>query len=230
MFIHKSHVQAFVECPRKLQYLLENIPFEPTVSMQIGTIFHEFARWFFEKVDPSVADPKFEFRKLIPTTLPPVVRVLCENFVDWEAERLLRMRREGTARYWKPIGLEVELRNEAEQLEGTIDRIDELPDGTVVIVEYKTGKPVISSVRRELAIYALLAKPFYPVSRVAMFNPNKKFAFVQKIDDRMLRKARRYVLAVRRAIELRQFPKNEDFWCITCPWLSICSGEVSWES
>ena len=216
--VHKTHVQAFVECPRRLKFLLENVPTEVTVCMQIGDLFHRFARYFFEVADPKMKDLK----SLVPQTYPPIVQELCLRFVEWETQRLARMRKEGTSHLWKPIAMEVYLENREEGIAGTIDRIDELPSGNVAIVEYKTGRPVVSAVRRELGLYALLAKPYYPVELVAMFNPNKQYAYVQKVDDRLLRKARLLVLAVRRAIESGNFPRNEDHWCITCPYLSVC--------
>lgn len=220
--IHKHHVQAFVECPWKFWQIVSGKTFEQNVSMQIGDLFHRFAKEFFEFAEAEAVDPERQFLALIPQEYPPVVRRLCETFVRWEAQRLLRMRREGTAKFWKPVAREIYLENTAEGIAGTIDRVDELPDGSVIIIEYKTGSPRIATVRRELGFYALLAQPYFPVSMVGMFNPDKPLVFTQRVDNSMLQRTRRYVLQIRQAIELRNFPRHSGDWCTFCPFLSDC--------
>ncbi|MFW2830200.1 double-strand break repair protein AddB [Sphingomonas sp. ID0503] len=109
-----------------------------------GTLVHRvLEEWFLhDDARPDALRPRAE-RLLDQVAAHPVLRALWEprlmEAVDWVAARLAEDRAQGR----DPI--KVEIKGEAEiagiTLQGTADRIDRLSDGSLAIVDYKTGMP-----------------------------------------------------------------------------------------
>jgi DNA helicase II / ATP-dependent DNA helicase PcrA len=113
------------------------------------------------------------------------------------------------------------------KLTGRIDRMDRAPDGSVVIVDYKTGKARSQEDADEslqLSIYAMAAqqKWGYRVNELVFHNLEGNIPVVSKRTEFQLEQARERVLAVVRGIADGNFKPKPDFYCNFCAFRGLC--------
>ncbi len=175
---------AFEKCP--LQYKFEHllrIPKRGNENQSFGQSVHGTLQESFERYrtrtamsaptlfDQAPAVVNKAFSEVVPTD--ELLEIYRERFVDeWYASADARTKRYEAGRialmkYAKRIatqtfdlaGIEVgfTLKFGDAVVKGRIDRIDRLPDGTVQITDYKTGKPKDDPDRDQLFIYQLAA-------------------------------------------------------------------------
>jgi DNA helicase II / ATP-dependent DNA helicase PcrA len=110
---------------------------------------------------------------------------------------------------------------------GRIDRMDRAPDGSTIIVDYKTGKARSQEDADEslqLSIYAMAAqeKWGYRVSELAFHNLEGNVAVVSKRTEFQLEQARERVLDVARNIADGHFEPEMGFHCSFCAFRGLC--------
>jgi DNA helicase-2/ATP-dependent DNA helicase PcrA len=110
---------------------------------------------------------------------------------------------------------------------GRIDRIDRAPDGTVAVVDYKTGKARSqedADDSLQLSIYAMAAheKWGYNVGQLVFHNLEGNVPVVSKRSEFQLKEARERVLAVARGIADGNFDAKIDFHCNFCAFRGLC--------
>jgi ATP-dependent DNA helicase UvrD/PcrA len=110
---------------------------------------------------------------------------------------------------------------------GRIDRMDRLPDGSVAIVDYKTGKARSQEDADEslqLSIYAMAAqqKWGYRVGELAFHNLEGNVAVVSRRAEFQLEQARERVQAVARGIAAGDFEPDPGFHCNFCAFRGLC--------
>jgi len=239
--IRKSALETWLECPKRYELLwIKKIPAKPTVSMQIGTYFHDFASKFFDKLDYDVLRKKTTwqdvivyFGKFMPRH--PILRPLVRNFFEFEARRWLKivMLFDDPVRYFKPVDTERYFQADIDGifLEGTVDRIDRLSDESLVNIEYKVAnRLVLPDIRLELAFYNILineSKTYdQPVTHIGYYNPKINSWFSEKVSQKLLQTARRRILQFKRANELGIFEKRPGMRCFFCPVADECLKEA----
>jgi len=110
---------------------------------------------------------------------------------------------------------------------GRIDRMDRAADGSVNIVDYKTGKARSQEDADEslqLSIYAMAAsaKWGYGVSTLVFHNLEGNVPVLSKRTEFQLEQARERVLAAARGIAEGNFKPKPDFYCNFCAFRGLC--------
>ncbi|HTC48970.1 MAG TPA: ATP-dependent DNA helicase [Candidatus Aquilonibacter sp.] len=110
---------------------------------------------------------------------------------------------------------------------GRIDRMDRVADGSVAIVDYKTGKARSQEDADEslqLSIYAMAAqqKWGYRVGELIFHNLEGNVAITSRRDDFQLERARERVQAVARGIAEGNFDAEPGFHCTFCAFRGLC--------
>jgi len=110
---------------------------------------------------------------------------------------------------------------------GRIDRMDRAPDGSVNIVDYKTGKARSQEDADEslqLSIYAMAAheKWGYRVGSLVFHNLEGNVPVFSRRTEFQLEEARQRVLAVARGIAEGNFEPNLDYHCNFCAFRGLC--------
>jgi DNA helicase-2/ATP-dependent DNA helicase PcrA len=110
---------------------------------------------------------------------------------------------------------------------GRIDRVDRMADGSVAIVDYKTGKARSQEDADEslqLSIYAMAAqeKWGYRVGELAFHNLEGNVAVFSKRAEFQLEEARQRVQAVARSIAAGDFEPKIDYHCNFCAFRGLC--------
>src|SRR5215469_10873365 len=120
-----------------------------------------------------------------------------------------------------------EVRLEGATVAGRIDRIDDLGDGRVAIIDYKTGKPRAQEDADEslqLSIYAIAAqeKWGYRAERLVFYNLEEASAVSTTRERLQLEEAKAKVKEVAERIERGEFNPKPGFHCRFCSYRSLC--------
>lgn len=121
---------------------------------------------------------------------------------------------------------------------GRVDRIDRLPDGTLEIIDYKTGRNSIDEkqIRNnlQLAIYTLAAKTIPEITRgpknseikvsLHYVELGKVVTGILKQED--LEKASQKILAKAEEIENSDFACSKSIFCENCEYKLLCQAQI----
>src|SRR6266545_1056098 len=109
---------------------------------------------------------------------------------------------------------------------GRVDRIDEEPDGTLHVIDYKTGSQPDEIDARQLRLYAIMAEESLckTVSRTSFWYLDDGRTWTAELTDEDKHRARSELLdAVSLMASVSEFPPNVGPHCGHCPYLYACS-------
>lgn len=142
-----SRLKTFLECPRKYDFsVVQKIPGRPSPHLDLGSNVHAALRDFL-RLPP--AQRTWEalleaYRAAWRANKPAFARRTRDELRDWgeRGKAMLQRFFDEVAPDLEPLALEKNVRIEFADftLGGRVDRVDALPDGTLRVVDYKTGK------------------------------------------------------------------------------------------
>lgn len=240
-----SKLGRFVNCPLAFRYsYIEHLPEPASIYQLRGTLVHVVLQQLFAEVTPCERTP--ERARAILEAAWPAFRS-DDEFLALELDEaatasFLREIHSLLARYFaledptqvRPVGVELDLHAEVDgiDLHGIIDRLDHLPDGRFVLVDYKTGRsPRAERSRSRLTgvqFYALLCERVLGVrpSEVRLMYLGDQVVVVDEPTDQSMRGLRQRATAVWAAIEracaTEDFRPNPSPLCKTCAFRGTC--------
>ncbi|HEV2362202.1 MAG TPA: PD-(D/E)XK nuclease family protein [Acidimicrobiales bacterium] len=240
-----SKVSAFTSCPLAFRYsVIDRLPEPPSAEAVKGTLVHSTLQALFSGHDAGSRsraaagaaletafaamkeDPEFIALGLTPEAV--------ESF-GADAETLL----DGYFRLEDPdrvnaIGLELDLRADLDGIvmRGIIDRLDLLPSGDLVVVDYKTGRsPSVDHSRKRMAgvhFYAWLCEQIIGVRpvEIRLMYLRDSVSVSTETSEQLMRGLRQRSAAVWQAIiracEHDDFRPHPSALCKWCSFTDYC--------
>ncbi|HEY6338924.1 MAG TPA: ATP-dependent DNA helicase [Candidatus Sulfotelmatobacter sp.] len=232
-----SAVDTYERCP--LQFKLERdwrMPRDIPAAMQYGAAMHRVLRTYYDSVRDGRAKSDDELIDQLRQDLSSAGiqdRYQHELYEKQGVEQLrdfLESARVAAAPEVLHTEEAFEVRFGETVVVGRIDRIDRAPDGSVRVLDYKTGKARTQEDADEslqLSIYSLAAqeKWGYRVGSVAFHNLEGNVAVATRRSILQLEEARERVRAAAQGIAAGDFRAKPDFHCSFCPYRSVCPAK-----
>lgn len=242
-YLSYSQIETFRTCPLhfRLKYIFK-IPTAPSAAMSFGTSMHNALKDFYTAVKGGAkANRKLLYEYLNNNWIE-------EGFSSKKhEEKFFEKGKEYLGEYFKkqfdmkklPVLMEesfiIPLAKDL-VIGGKIDRVDDLGDGKIEIVDYKTGAnvPTQKDVDHDmqLTFYALAAttlkeKPFNKKPEEVLltlyyFDGAKKITTTRTRSQ--LEKAKEEILKMREKIEKSDFKCSGNILCKTCEYKNLCNA------
>ncbi|MBN1872284.1 MAG: ATP-dependent helicase [Candidatus Omnitrophica bacterium] len=224
-----TQIESYMSCPLKYKYsFVDIIPRRQKPYFSLGTVMHEVLRQFYGFVQQGVPVDSEKLLEIYENCW------LSSGYNSKKEERLYKARgRKELMEFYKinkadlirPLYLEKKFTIElgGRPFKGYIDRIDELEDGKVEIIDYKTGKSEKESTI-QLDLYAIAAaeKLGLDVGKLSFYyiSTNKKRTFARSFED--LEKTKSKVSDVISKIESGEFQPKLSYMCKFCDYQILC--------
>ena len=227
-------VETYGTCP--LQFKLERewrIPQDVPAAMQFGAAMHRVLRTYFDSVRQERPKTEDELIELFELDFAQAViddtyqRELYEEQGTRQIKDFLAALRGRPVPKVLHTEEHFEVRVGGATVAGRIDRIDDLGNGRVAIVDYKTGKPRAQEDADEslqLSIYAIAAqeKWGYHADRLIFYNLEEAAAVTTSRDRFQLEEAKAKVKDVAERIEVGDFDPKPGYHCRFCSYRNLC--------
>jgi DNA helicase-2/ATP-dependent DNA helicase PcrA len=249
-YLSYSQIETFRTCPLhyKLSYIFK-VPTPPSASLSFGSSLHAVMKEFYERVKQGVKP-----------TEKAIIEILNEKWIKEgytskaHEEKFLEKGKLYLSGYLKEefdlkripqlmeqrFTLPLPFREKEKPLKvgGVMDRVDVLPDGSLEIVDYKTGAtiPSQSEVDKnlQLTFYALAAstiqeEPFKKLPEsinLSLYFFDNQERLTTKRTKEELQKAVDEIYGVRREIEGSDFKCSGNMLCEKCEFSLFCRGDI----
>jgi DNA helicase-2/ATP-dependent DNA helicase PcrA len=229
-----SAVESYETCPLQFKFEREwKLSRQVQAAMQYGATMHRLLRTYYDSVRLGRTKTNDEVLQLFRDDLA-TTGIQDDYQRDLYLKKGLQQLQDflaGTRSTPPPDVLHTEewfdVQIAGTKVAGRIDRIDSNADGSVNIVDYKTGKARSQEDADEslqLSIYAMAAyeKWGYRVGALAFHNLEGNVPVFSKRAEFQLAEARDRVLAVARGIAEGNFEPKLDYHCNFCAFRGLC--------
>ncbi len=239
-YLSYSQIQTFDVCPLhyKLKYILK-IPSSPSPATAFGQSVHAALRDFYFRKKNNVETDFKDIEQIVKNTW------MSEGYSSIEEERnaykkAIDVVTKYLTQHFNPNNLPLELELPFEffinrlRVGGRIDRIDTIPDGTIEIIDYKTGTniPDEKSLQKNLQLttYALAAlnmrelhkNPEHVKLSLYYLEADKKISTTRTMEQ--LEAAKQEITEKAKEIAESDFACSKSFLCRNCEYSMLCSA------
>jgi putative RecB family exonuclease len=240
-----SKISSFTTCPLSFRFsVVERLPEVASPAAVKGTLVHRALQLLFSEREAGNRDRLEAESALLRAwdemrESPDVVDL---HLPEDEQATFLRDASSLLDRYFEiedpnsvnPVGLELDLRVDVDgmTLRGIIDRLDRLPDGSLAVVDYKTGRaPRAEQSRSRLSavqLYAFLCEQVLGTrpAVVRLMYLRDRVVVSAEATDQTLRgvhqRARAVWAAIERACERSDFRPHPSVLCKWCSFQQYC--------
>ncbi|MFY9645646.1 MAG: ATP-dependent DNA helicase [Terriglobales bacterium] len=229
-----SAIEIYEQCPLRFKLEREwHLPRDVSASLHYGAAMHNVLRTFYDaqRYQRQIADEEMleQFRSELAASRIPD-RYQYELYLRQGIEQLQQFF-ESARHSPAPDVIETESKFELQvgsaKVAGRVDRLDRTGPDTVVIVDYKTGKPKSQEDADEslqLSLYALAARDVMGkrAESLIFHNLENNTPVSTQRNDAQLEEARLRVLKVAAKIARREFPPKPNYNCAFCPYRNLC--------
>jgi len=237
-----SQINCFSTCPLqyKFRYLF-NLPSEPVGILSFGNTIHNTLRSFYEHLQNNP-------QEVSDNLLPLLKETYEENWLSdgYETKAILEdQKRRGLKIledfYEKDFAVSRVIPEFIERpfklkigdlvVEGRIDRIDKLPDGTYEVIDYKTGSAKDKSLKNDLqlSIYALACKEVFglQVSKLSLYyiESLEKNSTTRK--DAQIEDCKEDLAKMAKEIAISDFCPTPGGHCSYCDFRLVCPAKAA---
>jgi len=229
-----SAVETYETCPLQFKFEREwKLARQVHAAMQYGAAMHRILRTYYDSVRLGRSKSDDELLQLFCDD-PGVSGIQDEYQRDLYLKQGLEQLRDFLAGTRSVSASEVlhteewfDVEIAGTKVAGRIDRMDRTADGSVAIVDYKTGKARSQEDADEslqLSIYAMAAREKwgYRVGALVFHNLEGNVPVFSKRTEFQLAQARERVLAAARGIAEGNFDPKPDFHCNFCAFRGLC--------
>lgn len=232
MALSANAVQSYSTCPMKFKLERDwRIPGEAAAAMQYGFAIHTVLKNYYDpaahaqemSIDDAIQAFRHEFAKGYIDD--PVQRKMYEERGEDQLRMLLEASPRGSANV---IATEHKFSFKlcGREIRGRIDRIDQLEDGVVRVIDYKTGIPKDRKFAEEslqLSIYAMAVAQMNLTPReLVLVNVQDSSCAVAGRTAKQLDTARREIEDAAEGISRGEFDPRTGSHCRWCDYKSLC--------
>jgi DNA helicase-2/ATP-dependent DNA helicase PcrA len=232
MALSANAVQSYSTCPMKFKLERDwRIPGEAAAAMQYGFAIHTVLKNYYDpaahaqemSIDDAIQAFRHEFAKGYIDD--PVQRKMYEERGEDQLRTLLEASPRGSANV---IATEHKFSFKlcGREIRGRIDRIDQLEDGVVRVIDYKTGIPKDRKFAEEslqLSIYAMAVAQMNLTPReLVLVNVQDNSCAVAGRTAKQLDTARREIEDAAEGISRGEFDPRTGSHCRWCDYKSLC--------
>jgi DNA helicase-2/ATP-dependent DNA helicase PcrA len=232
MALSANAVQSYSTCPMKFKLERDwRIPGEAAAAMQYGFAIHTVLKHYYDPVahakelsiDDAIAEFRHEFAKGYIDD--PVQRKIYEERGEDQLRTLLNASPRGSV---KVMAAEhkFSFKLGGREIRGRIDRIDQLEDGVVRVIDYKTGIPKDRKFAEEslqLSIYAMaVAQMNLSPRELVLVNIQDNSYAVAGRTAKQLDTARLEIADAAEGISRGEFDPSPGSHCRWCDYKSLC--------
>lgn len=239
-----SALTTFKDCPRKYEYnYLLKIPQPPSGATSFGSSLHNTLNEFYQIVSQSKQATLFEdYQEDI--SLKRLLTIYEDKWITagYESrahmETLKKRGQEILEKFYSHFEGEMtrieflekgfKLKVGQYTITGRIDRADKLPDGTLEVIDYKSGKSKSQKdvdKDEQLMIYALATRDCFnlPASKLTLYFLDEDLKVSTEPDPSKLDKIKSNIIETADEINTSDFaPTPSKFVCGFCPYNKIC--------
>ncbi|MBI2682579.1 MAG: ATP-dependent helicase [Acidobacteriales bacterium] len=226
-------VEMYTTCPQ--QFLLSrawNLPDEPGPAVHFGNVIHELLRDYYRRRAEDVAMTLDEMREAFRSRLraKPIQNDFQRELFEKEGLGQIELfyRAASVPPYPDVITTEKDF-NETiggVPIRGRIDRMDRASDGSVSVVDYKTGRPKSEEYAKEslqLGIYGMVAEALgHRTGALVIHNTKDGSLAMADLSPKRKEKTLRAIKKVKEGIEDRRFAPKTGRHCQWCGYRDIC--------